>query len=77
MDKKPPAMFATAGNFLGMLTGGAVDWTAPTHVVIDAECANAGTGAKDGNRNEGITVYSNHTATPETNVLSLFLAPCA
>lgn len=68
MDKKPPAMFATAGNFLGNVDRWQlISWTAPTHVVIDAGCANAGTGAKDGNRDEGITVYSNHTITPETN----------
>ena len=48
MDKKPPAMFATAGNFLlGMLIGGnLLGGQHSTHVVIDAGCANAGTGAK-------------------------------
>ena len=67
MDKPPPGMFAGAGNFLGNVDRWQlITWTAPTHVVIDAGCANAGTGARDGNRDEGITVYSNHTITPET-----------
>ena len=67
MDKPPPAMFAGAGNFPGNVDRWQlITWTAPTHVVIDAGCANAGTGARDGNRAEGITVYSNHTITPET-----------
>ena len=59
MDKPPPAMFAGAGNFPGNVDRWQlITWTAPTHVVIDAGCANAGTGARDGNRAEGITVYS-------------------
>tara|TARA_B100000676_G_scaffold146568_1_gene144878 strand:- start:12109 stop:13125 length:1017 start_codon:yes stop_codon:yes gene_type:complete len=67
MDKPPPAMFAGAGNFPGNVDRWQlISWTAPTHVVIDAGCANSGTGARDGNRAEGITVYSNHTITPET-----------
>ena len=67
MDKPPPAMFAGAGNFPGNVDRWQlITWTAPTHVVIDAGCANASTGARDGNRAEGITVYSNHTITPET-----------
>ena len=37
MDKQPPAMFATAGNFLGNVDRWQlINWTAPTHVVIDA-----------------------------------------
>jgi phenylpropionate dioxygenase-like ring-hydroxylating dioxygenase large terminal subunit len=67
MDKPPPAMFAGAGDFPANVDRWQlITWTAPTHVVIDAGCANAGTGARDGNRDEGITVYSNHTITPET-----------
>ncbi|PPR09359.1 MAG: Toluene-4-sulfonate monooxygenase system iron-sulfur subunit TsaM1 [Alphaproteobacteria bacterium MarineAlpha11_Bin1] len=67
MDKPPPGMFAGAGDFSGNVDRWQlITWTAPTHVVIDAGCANAGTGARDGNRDEGITVYSNHTITPET-----------
>jgi len=67
MDKPPPAMFAGAGDLPANVDRWQlITWTAPTHVVIDAGCANAGTGARDGNRDEGITVYSNHTITPET-----------
>ena len=35
-------------------------------LLINTGNANAGTGARDGNREQGITVYSNHTITPET-----------
>jgi len=67
MDMPPPPMFAGAGDFIGNVDRWQlITWTAPTHVVIDAGCAVAGTGAKHGDRSQGITVYSNHTITPET-----------
>lgn len=67
MDKPPPPMFATAQDFPGTVDRWQlITWTAPSHVVIDAGCANAGTGARDGDRSRGITVFSNHTITPET-----------
>jgi phenylpropionate dioxygenase-like ring-hydroxylating dioxygenase large terminal subunit len=67
MDMPPPAMFAGAGDFPGDVDRWQlITWTAPTHVVIDVGCANAGSGARDGNRDQGITIYSNHTITPET-----------
>jgi vanillate O-demethylase monooxygenase subunit len=67
MDGPPPPMFAKAGG-----VGGDVDrwqlitWNAPSHVVIDVGCAPAGQGARDGRRDGGIEMYSNHTITPET-----------
>tara|TARA_R110002110_G_scaffold82122_9_gene213551 strand:+ start:10060 stop:11076 length:1017 start_codon:yes stop_codon:yes gene_type:complete len=67
MDKAPPPMFASARNFPGNVDRWQlITWTAPVHVVIDAGCADAGSGARDGNRDAGITVFSNHTITPET-----------
>ena len=67
MDKLPPAMFASARDFPGTVDRWQlISWTAPVHVVIDVGCADAGTGARDGDRSHGITIFSNHTITPET-----------
>ena len=67
MDKPPPPMFASAGDFAGTVDRWQlITWTAPTHVVIDAGCADSGSGARNGDRSRGITVHSNHTITPET-----------
>ena len=68
MDRPPPPMFAKARGFPGTVDRWQlITWTAPSHVVIDAGCADAGTGARDGDRSRGITVFSNHTITPETD----------
>lgn len=67
MDELPPAMFASARDFPGTVDRWQlITWTAPVHVVIDVGCADAGTGAPDGDRTHGITIFSNHTITPET-----------
>lgn len=67
MDKAPPQMFANAGDFTPTVDRWQLmTWTAPSHVVIDAGCADAGTGARDGDRSRGISLRSNHTITPET-----------
>jgi phenylpropionate dioxygenase-like ring-hydroxylating dioxygenase large terminal subunit len=34
--------------------------------MIDVGCAVAGTGATEGDRSQGVTMFSNHTLTPET-----------
>mgnify|MGYP001976587342 FL=1 len=34
--------------------------------MIDVGCAIAGTGATNGDRSQGVTMFSNHTLTPET-----------
>ena len=71
MDGPAPPMFEKAGG----ITGGVdrwqlISWTPPTHVVIDVGCARSGTGAREGNRADGIEMYSNHTITPETATTS-------
>ena len=38
----------------------------PSHFMIDVGCAIAGTGATEGDRSQGVTMFSNHTLTPET-----------
>lgn len=66
-DGPAPPMFASAGGFNGDVDRWqCITWTAPSHVVIDVGCAPAGQGAREGNRDGGIEMYSNHTITPET-----------
>jgi phenylpropionate dioxygenase-like ring-hydroxylating dioxygenase large terminal subunit len=67
MDRLPPPMFARARDFPATVDRWQlITWTAPVHVVIDVGCADANTGAPDGDRSHGITMFSNHTITPET-----------
>ena len=67
MDGPPPPMFEKAGNVTGDVDRWQlITWNAPSHVVIDVGCAPAGSGARDGNRDGGIEMYSNHTITPES-----------
>jgi phenylpropionate dioxygenase-like ring-hydroxylating dioxygenase large terminal subunit len=67
LDTPPAPIYAEALN-----TNGHVDrwqnitFTPPSHVVIDAGSAIAGTGAPQGDRSQGVETYSNHTLTPET-----------
>jgi len=68
LDTPPAPIYAEALN-----TNGHVDrwqnitFTPPSHVVIDAGSAIAGTGAPQGDRSQGVETYSNHTLTPETD----------
>jgi len=43
-----------------------ITYEPPSHFMIDVGCADAGTGAVEGDRSRGITMFSNHTITPET-----------
>lgn len=62
-----PPMYDMARKF-----DGAVDrwqlikWQAPSTVTLDIGCADADTGAPEGDRSQGITMWSNHIITPET-----------
>ncbi len=68
MDSPPPPLFDKAyGGF-----DGNVDrwmkcrWTIPASIAIDIGCADAGSGATDGNRSRGVEIRSLHGITPET-----------
>ncbi|MEC7489279.1 MAG: aromatic ring-hydroxylating dioxygenase subunit alpha [Pseudomonadota bacterium] len=67
MDTPPAPMYAHA-----LQTDDNVDrwqnihYSPPSHVVIDAGSAIAGTGARTGDRSAGVETYSNHSLTPET-----------
>lgn len=62
-----PPMYDKARKF-----DGAVDrwqlikWQAPATVTLDIGCADANTGAPEGDRSQGISMWSNHIITPET-----------
>jgi phenylpropionate dioxygenase-like ring-hydroxylating dioxygenase large terminal subunit len=43
-----------------------IHYQEPSHFMIDVGCAVAGTGATEGDRSQGVTMFSNHTLTPET-----------
>jgi len=43
-----------------------IKWQAPSTVTLDIGCADANTGAPEGDRSQGISMWSNHIITPET-----------
>ncbi len=67
IDFKPPPLFAKVGNFTANVDRWQhVTWKAPTTVYLDVGCAKTGTGAPQGDRSQGISIWSTHLATPET-----------
>ena len=67
MDVAPAPMYAHAlGTTANVDRWQNITYTPPSHIVIDAGSALAGTGARDGDRSQGVETYSNHTLTPET-----------
>ncbi len=67
LDIPPPPMFVAAGGFTGNVDRWQlVNWTPPSTVWLDIGCADAGTGAPEGNRDHGISMWSTHLITPET-----------
>ena len=64
---KPPPLFAAAGNFNEDVDRWQfATWHPPSVVYLDIGCAKAGTGAPEGDRSQGISMWSNHLLTPET-----------
>lgn len=62
-----PPMFKAVGNFEGPVDRWQlIQYQEPSHFMIDVGCAVAGSGAQEGNRAQGVTMFSNHTLTPET-----------
>jgi len=67
LDVNPPPLFAAAGGFNGPVDRWQwATWLAPSTVYIDVGCARAGTGAPEGDRSQGISIWSTHLVTPET-----------
>jgi phenylpropionate dioxygenase-like ring-hydroxylating dioxygenase large terminal subunit len=67
IDFVPPPLFAKAGNFTSNVDRWQfVTWKPPATVYLDVGCAKAGTGAPQGDRSQGISIWSSHLVTPET-----------
>jgi phenylpropionate dioxygenase-like ring-hydroxylating dioxygenase large terminal subunit len=74
LDFVPPPLFARAGNFTGKVDRWQfVTWTSPSTVFLDVGCARAGTGAPQGDRSQGISIWSTHLITPESEETSHYM----
>lgn len=74
LDFVPPPLFARAGNFDSKVDRWQfVTWTPPSTVFLDVGCARAGTGAQQGDRSQGISIWSSHLITPETEESSHYM----
>lgn len=69
MDSPPPPFFQRMGGFAPdqhVDRWQIIDWTPPAFVRIDAGCALAGAGAREGDRSKGISMRNLNAITPET-----------
>jgi phenylpropionate dioxygenase-like ring-hydroxylating dioxygenase large terminal subunit len=67
VDFDPPPLFAAAGGFNGRCDRWQfANWRAPSLVFMDVGLAPTGTGAPEGDRSRGISIWSTHMITPET-----------
>jgi phenylpropionate dioxygenase-like ring-hydroxylating dioxygenase large terminal subunit len=67
LDVVPNPLFKRAGNFEGSVDRWQIaTWRAPAVVYLDIGSARAGSGAPEGNRSQGISIWSNHLIVPET-----------
>jgi phenylpropionate dioxygenase-like ring-hydroxylating dioxygenase large terminal subunit len=74
IDFTPPPLFAKAGNFTGLVDRWQfATWNPPSTVYLDVGCAKAGTGAPQGDRSQGISIWSSHLVTPETENTSHYM----
>ena len=74
IDFVPPPLFAKAGNFTGKVDRWQhVTWHPPGVVYLDVGCAKTGTGAPQGDRSQGISIWSSHLITPETEHSSHYM----
>jgi phenylpropionate dioxygenase-like ring-hydroxylating dioxygenase large terminal subunit len=74
LDFVPPPLFVKAGNFKGNVDRWQfVTWKPPSTIYLDIGCANAGSGAPQGDRSQGISIWTNHLITPETETSSHYL----
>jgi phenylpropionate dioxygenase-like ring-hydroxylating dioxygenase large terminal subunit len=74
IDFAPPPLFAKAGGFTGNVDRWQfVTWTPPSTVYLDVGCATTGTGAPEGDRSQGISIWSSHLVTPETESSSHYM----
>jgi phenylpropionate dioxygenase-like ring-hydroxylating dioxygenase large terminal subunit len=66
-DEPAPPLFKMVGGFTSKVDRWQmIHYQEPSHFMIDVGCAEVGTGAMDGDRSHGVTMFSNHSLTPET-----------
>ena len=64
---EPPPIWALAGGFTGLVDRWILStYVPPTGCIFDIGAAEAGTGAPEGDRSQGITNRTSHFVTPET-----------
>jgi vanillate O-demethylase monooxygenase subunit len=64
---EPPPIWALAGGFMGLVDRWILaTYQPPTGCLFDMGAAEAGTGAPEGDRSQGITNRTSHFVTPET-----------
>jgi phenylpropionate dioxygenase-like ring-hydroxylating dioxygenase large terminal subunit len=74
IDFVPPPLFAKAGNFAGNVDRWQfATWKPPSTVYLDVGCAKTGTGAPQGDRSQGISIWSSHLVTPETEISTHYM----
>jgi phenylpropionate dioxygenase-like ring-hydroxylating dioxygenase large terminal subunit len=67
LDFVPPPLFAAAGGFNSNVDRWQfANWRAPSIVFMEVGAAPVGTGAPEGDRSKGISIWSTHLITPET-----------
>ncbi|HUK58264.1 MAG TPA: aromatic ring-hydroxylating dioxygenase subunit alpha [Stellaceae bacterium] len=67
IDVTPPPLFAAAGGFTGKVDRWQwATWLPPSIVFIDVGCAVTGTGAPEGDRSQGFSIWSSHLIAPES-----------
>lgn len=63
----PPPLYTRASGIEGIVDRWQlIRWEAPANVFFDIGCAHAGTGAPQGDRSQGVSMWSTHLITPET-----------
>ncbi|HUB94993.1 MAG TPA: aromatic ring-hydroxylating dioxygenase subunit alpha, partial [Stellaceae bacterium] len=67
IDFDPPPLFAAAGGLDGRCDRWQfANWRPPSLVFMDVGLAPTGSGAPEGDRSKGISIWSTHMITPET-----------
>ncbi len=66
-DVLVPPLYSEASGITGQVDRWQwITWQAPANVFFDVGCAPTGTGAPDGDRSQGVSMWSTHLITPET-----------
>ena len=66
-DVLVPPLYSRASGITGRVDRWQwITWQAPANVFFDVGCAPTGTGAPDGDRGQGVSMWSTHLITPET-----------